>query len=497
MKMESRSHAVDKLYKRRDRIEIPDWQREEVWSLKQKQQLIDSMLLGWKIPKLYFLVTNRNPTEYEVVDGQQRLAAIFDFKEGEFSLSKSSSERFNAAKYDDLPDNLSDAFDDFELQVDEIEDAAEKDIKDFFQRLQQGLPLSASEKLNAIESKLRNFCKTASNHKFFSSTTTLSSKRFSYFDVMAKVAAVEIEGLDAGLRYDDLKKTFEANASFSSQSATAKRIRAALDFLLQALPVQSHELRNRSVVQSFITLACALVEAGVAQNNKKLFSDFVKSFMAELAAEVEKGNSATNSTLIRFQKTVNANVRSGAKARHRILLTRLLQAAPKLVESLPDQILSAAGVNEAIAERAKEIAATVTSINDVHSAKNGEDLFKATNKTLAAVGAIGKVIADYNGYKNLIEHLFFFFWEGPGSKLKSKEPQSFLDIRDLRTALQHDVDHGGESDIKKKKIKLGAAFKKYAGVSSPATAAPERFPVVQLSLLTALSADLKILLASQ
>ena len=31
MKMELRRRAVDKIYKRRDKIEMPDFQREEVW----------------------------------------------------------------------------------------------------------------------------------------------------------------------------------------------------------------------------------------------------------------------------------------------------------------------------------------------------------------------------------------------------------------------------------------------------------------------------------
>jgi len=32
MKMRAGQRALDKIYKRRDRYEIPDWQREEVWN---------------------------------------------------------------------------------------------------------------------------------------------------------------------------------------------------------------------------------------------------------------------------------------------------------------------------------------------------------------------------------------------------------------------------------------------------------------------------------
>ena len=84
MKMTAGRRALDKIYKRRDRYEIPDWQREEVWDDERKQQLVDSILRGWKLPKFYFLKVAED--EYEVVDGQQRLSAIFEFLDGALVL---------------------------------------------------------------------------------------------------------------------------------------------------------------------------------------------------------------------------------------------------------------------------------------------------------------------------------------------------------------------------------------------------------------------------
>jgi uncharacterized protein with ParB-like and HNH nuclease domain len=55
MKMTSDKRAIDKIYKRRDRYEIPDWQRQKVWGRARQQALIDSILRGWKLPKFYFL----------------------------------------------------------------------------------------------------------------------------------------------------------------------------------------------------------------------------------------------------------------------------------------------------------------------------------------------------------------------------------------------------------------------------------------------------------
>ena len=46
MKMTAERRAIDKIFRRRDRYDIPDWQREEVWDTAKKQRLIDSILRG-------------------------------------------------------------------------------------------------------------------------------------------------------------------------------------------------------------------------------------------------------------------------------------------------------------------------------------------------------------------------------------------------------------------------------------------------------------------
>jgi hypothetical protein len=60
MEMRFEHRALDKIYKRRDRCEIPDWQRQKVWSIDNKRRLIDTILRGWKLPKFYFQKTQDN-----------------------------------------------------------------------------------------------------------------------------------------------------------------------------------------------------------------------------------------------------------------------------------------------------------------------------------------------------------------------------------------------------------------------------------------------------
>ena len=76
-------------------------------------------------------------------------------------------------------------------------------------------------------------------------------------------------------------------------------------------------------------------------------------------------------------------------------------------------------------------------------------------------------------------------------KMRSDKPESFKDINALRTEEQHDVDHGDSKSVQKKKMKGGETFKKYTGATSPAVAAPTRFPLLQLELLRAVRSDLQ------
>ena len=188
MKMGSDERELGKIYKRRDRYEIPEWQRDEVWDAPRKQLLIDSILRGWRLPKFYFVLTSTNPQTYEVVDGQQRLATVFEFLSDELELSEQTAKEFGGQTYKSLSMDVSDKVDDFKIQFDVIEDATDKELMEFFQRLQSGLQLNSSERHDAIQSKLRTFCRTQSRHKFLAKHVAFSDKRYAHFDVMAEVA---------------------------------------------------------------------------------------------------------------------------------------------------------------------------------------------------------------------------------------------------------------------------------------------------------------------
>ena len=450
MKIESSKRAIDKIYKRRDRYEIPEWQRQEVWSRSKKQNLIDSILRGWKLPKFYFLKVANDLESFEVVDGQQRLVAIWEFFDGDLELAENTATEFGGKTYSDLPDRVVDAYDDFEIEFDQIEDATDEEVKRFFQRLQEGLPLTSSERLNSIHSKLRDFAVNLSKHCFFAKISA-SDKRYGHFDIAAKVAAIEIDGFDVGLRYDDLRAVFESQSNFSSDSNIAKRLKAALDFVDAGFDQDTGALlRNRTVVQSLLTLSCRLVRSSHAEGREKEFADFFVAFLRELEKQVMQGQKATDPDYITFQRTVSANIKTGHLQRQEILLRKLLATHPALADVLGPTAIAESDLRSAINRDATEIVTLIHDLNEQHSAVHGEDLFRATNRTALAQSNLAKPAQGFEDYKTLVDELYFLFHESVGQRRVGKTPQSFKDVNTLRTDLRHDLDHGKKANSKAK-----------------------------------------------
>jgi len=494
--MTSGRRALDKIYKRRDRYDIPDWQREEVWDKSKKQQLIDSILRGWKLPKFYFSKTSGVDDEYEVVDGQQRLMAIYEFYDNELPLSLESANEFGGTYYKDLSLSLSDSFDDFEIEYDEIEGATDEELKAFFQRLQAGLPLRSSEKLNAVDSKLRDFCKKMASHSFFNKKVSIPDTRYAHFDIITKAAAVEIEGIETSLRFEDLKRILENHRSFSIESPAAKRVSLALDYLDRAFPDQNPALRSRTIVQSLITITCKIMTTGKEKGHETNLRNFFEQFVRDLSRQVELGQSATDGDFIVFQRSVNANLRTGTKTRHSILLKKLFSTAPVLAEIFDPSVIAESGLSQQVKSLGSSVLGLVCSANTAYAAKYGIDLFKPTSKTMKALGAIGTPITNDADYACLIDDLYFLLYEGCGQRLSNNMPQSFQDINLLRTDLRHDVDHGSKSKAKTKRKTVGQAFAKYAGSGNHKTLDPARFVAVQAALLSAVELDLRTLIRS-
>jgi hypothetical protein len=77
------------LYRKNQLIVNRRYQRKLVWTKEEKELLIESLLLKYPIPLILFGKFNNNQKgdAYEIIDGMQRLNAIFGFIENQFSVN--------------------------------------------------------------------------------------------------------------------------------------------------------------------------------------------------------------------------------------------------------------------------------------------------------------------------------------------------------------------------------------------------------------------------
>lgn len=259
MQMNKKSWPLRSTHGVRDRINTnPDFQRPAVWSKAQKQLLIDTILRDYDIPKLYWRKIGTKPDLYDVVDGQQRLRAIWEFFDGVFTLPKDAEkidgEDVASLHYGSLPDDIRMRFDVYTLDVVVLEGSDEDEVREMFLRLQNGTSLKAQEKRNAYPGSMRDFIRAASEHKFFKSVGFANS-RFNHDLVAAQLVALELAGGPTSVKSADLNRMYRDQADFSAVSAEAKAVNRTLNTLAGIFPEVTPELSRFNVVALYCVVS--------------------------------------------------------------------------------------------------------------------------------------------------------------------------------------------------------------------------------------------------
>jgi hypothetical protein len=129
----------------------PDFQRREVWSSSAKAYLADTIIRGKPFPKIILMQEFKDGKLLRVVvDGQQRLRAIFDFISDGLKVSRAHNRDYAGLTFSQLPDELRDDFMQYEIGCDVLNSAPLADLLDIFARINRyTVKLNAQEMRNA------------------------------------------------------------------------------------------------------------------------------------------------------------------------------------------------------------------------------------------------------------------------------------------------------------------------------------------------------------
>lgn len=170
-------------------------------------------------------------------------------------------------------------------------------------------------------------------------------------------------------------------------------------------------------------------------------------------------------------------------------IDELDEAAPKVnvISWLPNDLEEEKRKNEGItldeafelsniyklSERGKKLIDKIATINTLCDRKNQKPLFKYTGATIRAAATMaGTVCLDRESFGYIVDGFYMFFYENlerikelvTDEAVRNEEVfRCIFRIKDMRTDLRHDYEHGSNSDIRRKNHDIGECYLHYTG----------------------------------
>ena len=263
-----------------------EYQRGLRWSDIQKRLFLDSIFRGYSIPAFYFHKREtktprfRN-THFDIVDGQQRVNAIYAYSEGAFKLLdpvddagfrfpnfvKGTACPWGGQRFAELSQQLQDFLMSQKVVVYEITTDNENAIRDLFIRLQAGTPLTPQDKRDSWPGNFTEFILRVGGKsnvdkwfglplfKEIAKVSAESRRRQLAAQVFMLYWTVRHEVRFCDIRSANIDEFYRAQVDFDPSSGTAKRFERVCAKL-------HHALHGRPrIVGHYVIHAFLLVDA--------------------------------------------------------------------------------------------------------------------------------------------------------------------------------------------------------------------------------------------
>ena len=285
-------------YSQRDIIDmVPEYQRQGgVWSEEDESYLIDSIINDYDIPKLYLadftsITTklNEDKKRYAVIDGKQRLEAIFRFFDNEYALAANTTWvdhptiKIAGLFYSDLQAShaeLASKISEYPLPIMHVITDELERINQLFVRLNKGSSLTGAEKRNAMLGPVPKVIKRLSEHALFREYVRYQARRGQNLNAAAKLLRFELAGKPVDtkkVQLDEMVNSYETLKPNALQRASTK-VNATLNAMAKIFQKRDPLLANQGSVPVYYLLV-----QNVGLDNVRL-REFLVSFERELRA---------------------------------------------------------------------------------------------------------------------------------------------------------------------------------------------------------------------
>lgn len=276
------TNSVILTYLDRDKVFIdPPYQRPgNVWSTEKKQLLIDSIVNRFDVPKLYFheysdprLIEGKK-RKYAVIDGKQRLLAIWEFINNEFSLPEKfdylpdQSLDLSGLTYRELSENhphVKALFDNYPLAIMVVRTDDTELIEDMFSRLNEAVPLNAAEKRNAFGGPLPPLIRKCVEQSFFKRKLPFENTRYRHFDIACKFLYLCHIGGPTDtkkVKLDEFVKKFQKNQDNAGARALLNEVNNVVTVMNKVFTNADPLLKNVGTLVSLFLVCREAINAG-------------------------------------------------------------------------------------------------------------------------------------------------------------------------------------------------------------------------------------------
>jgi len=266
-----------------------EYQRSEVWKLPKKQLLIDSLLNDYDIGNI---ILRAKEDKWEIIDGQQRLKAVFDFVDNKFPLSPETAKITEGKTlYKELSERIKwSQLLNRQVYTTKIYSIDDETTSTIFLRVQEGMPLNAAEKLNAKRGALRNKIVEVTSNQFLNGDGKaifgVAEFRFAYRYLLAQMVLQEI---DAGVSNHIFKDSKFLNLEILYNNWNEKlppkvfdRIYVAINFLKHSMAGSSRVINKKSDLLSVYLLSSYLAQKYSIRGKEAAYKSFLVDFFAKI-----------------------------------------------------------------------------------------------------------------------------------------------------------------------------------------------------------------------
>lgn len=285
--------------------------REGVWNKESKSLLIDSLLRGYIVNPIHTI--SEGGKQY-VIDGVQRLGTISDFLNDGFSLYKNLNPveiedmtyEIAGLKFSKLEQPVKDAICDAQIQVYEITEYTDKDVREMFSRLNSGKPLNTTQKMTPnMSDYMSDAIFDIVSHPFFEKVLTPAQFKSSVdqataLEILMLCATTEDYEINSFSRKD--KEKFIEYSNYKDLNDKVELIKQALNKLDENF---DEDVKIPKTSLSFIIFAICRVIKEKKGMTKAM--DAIKDFLAnydtneEYKGYITQGTSANTSVVQRLE----------------------------------------------------------------------------------------------------------------------------------------------------------------------------------------------------